>query len=135
MQTIHGALLAVRGNTTHEEELKTHNIPPIDMVVCNLYPFSETVQKVLLHLRSQCSNWSLKGGDFDTCIENIDIGLIIKLAPTSLDIIFARWSFHDPLCCQEPQGRDDHHRFVCGSVGLSSYARQMRHSIQKSLLR
>lgn len=56
---IHGGLLYVRGNETHETECKTHDIKPIDMVVCNLYPFEHTVNK---------------GSDFETCIENIDIG-------------------------------------------------------------
>ena len=37
----------------------THGITPIDLVVVNLYAFEATVAK---------------GGDFDTCIENIDIG-------------------------------------------------------------
>ena len=36
-----------------------HGIPPIDLLVVNLYPFEATVRA---------------GGDFDICIENIDIG-------------------------------------------------------------
>lgn len=56
---IHGGLLGVRGNKEHAKQMKQHNIKEIDMVVCNLYPFSETVAK---------------GADFATCIENIDIG-------------------------------------------------------------
>jgi len=56
---IHGGLLAVRGNDTHAAEMKEHGIQNIDMVVCNLYPFQQTVAK---------------GADFDTCVENIDIG-------------------------------------------------------------
>lgn len=56
---IHGGILAVRGNATHEQDMKNHNIDPIDMVIINLYPFESTVAK---------------GSDFDTCIENIDIG-------------------------------------------------------------
>ena len=56
---IHGALLAVRGNESHEASMKEHGITSIDMVVANLYPFSETVAA---------------GKSFDLCIENIDIG-------------------------------------------------------------
>ena len=57
---VHGGLLYIRGNTSHETAVKAHNIVPIDMVVCNLYPFVETVAKpgVTLH----------------DAIENIDIG-------------------------------------------------------------
>jgi phosphoribosylaminoimidazolecarboxamide formyltransferase/IMP cyclohydrolase len=56
---IHGGLLALRGNAEHEAAMKTHGIAPIDLLVVNLYPFEATVAK---------------GADFDTTIENIDIG-------------------------------------------------------------
>ena len=56
---IHGGLLAVRGNTEHEQAMDTHGIKNIDLLAVNLYPFEATVAA---------------GADFDTCIENIDIG-------------------------------------------------------------
>jgi phosphoribosylaminoimidazolecarboxamide formyltransferase/IMP cyclohydrolase len=56
---IHGGLLAKRGDVAHERALKDHAIPPIDLLVVNLYPFEATVAR---------------GCDFDACIENIDIG-------------------------------------------------------------
>ncbi len=56
---VHGGLLGVRGNAGHEATMAEHGIAPIDMVVVNLYPFEKTVAG---------------GADFDTCIENIDIG-------------------------------------------------------------
>jgi phosphoribosylaminoimidazolecarboxamide formyltransferase/IMP cyclohydrolase len=56
---IHGGLLAKRGDAAHVRALKEHAIPPIDLLVVNLYPFEATVAR---------------GGDFDACIENIDIG-------------------------------------------------------------
>jgi phosphoribosylaminoimidazolecarboxamide formyltransferase/IMP cyclohydrolase len=57
---VHGGLLFIRGNETHEAAVRTHNIQPIDLVVVNLYPFEQTVAKpnVTLH----------------DAIENIDIG-------------------------------------------------------------
>src|SRR5210317_917018 len=57
--TVHGGLLAIRGNEEHDKAAQDHGIAPIDLLVVNLYPFEETVAK---------------GGDFDDCIENIDIG-------------------------------------------------------------
>jgi len=57
--TIHGGLLAVRGNAEHEAAMAEHGIAPIDLLAVNLYPFEETVAK---------------GAAFDDCIENIDIG-------------------------------------------------------------
>ena len=43
---IHGGILAARGNDKHEAEMKEHDIAPIDIVVLNLYPFTNTVAKV-----------------------------------------------------------------------------------------
>ena len=57
--SVHGGLLAIRRNSQHAAALKAHGIAPIDLLVVNLYPFEETVAK---------------GADFDTCVENIDIG-------------------------------------------------------------
>jgi phosphoribosylaminoimidazolecarboxamide formyltransferase/IMP cyclohydrolase len=56
---IHGGLLAVRGNTDHEQDMDSHGIKNIDLLVVNLYPFEAI---------------AAAGSDYDTCIENIDIG-------------------------------------------------------------
>ncbi|MFP4332136.1 MAG: bifunctional phosphoribosylaminoimidazolecarboxamide formyltransferase/IMP cyclohydrolase [Campylobacterales bacterium] len=56
---IHGGLLFRRNNKQDREDAKTHNIPNIEVVAINLYPFKETVKNT---------------EDFDSIIENIDIG-------------------------------------------------------------
>jgi len=56
---VHGGLLARRDLDGHVAAMKEHGIGEIDLLVVNLYPFEETVAK---------------GADFETCIENIDIG-------------------------------------------------------------
>ncbi|MEO3417065.1 bifunctional phosphoribosylaminoimidazolecarboxamide formyltransferase/IMP cyclohydrolase [Roseovarius sp. CAU 1744] len=56
---VHGGLLALRDNDDHVAAMEAHGIGAIDLLVVNLYPFEETVAK---------------GADYDTCIENIDIG-------------------------------------------------------------
>jgi len=56
---VHGGLLAARGNAKHEGEMTEHGLCAIDLTIVNLYPFREAVAK---------------GGDFATCIENVDIG-------------------------------------------------------------
>jgi phosphoribosylaminoimidazolecarboxamide formyltransferase/IMP cyclohydrolase len=56
---VHGGLLAIRDKADHAAAMKTHGIAEIDLLVVNLYPFEATVDK---------------GADFETCIENIDIG-------------------------------------------------------------
>ena len=57
---IHGGLLADRDNAEHNAQAETHGITPIDMVICNLYPFEATVAKPDVTLPE--------------AIENIDIG-------------------------------------------------------------
>ena len=56
---VHGGLLALRDDVDHLASMQAHNISAIDLLVVNLYPFEATVAA---------------GGDYATCIENIDIG-------------------------------------------------------------
>ncbi|MEI7927170.1 MAG: hypothetical protein WCH40_01370 [Verrucomicrobiales bacterium] len=42
---VHGGLLHKRDDAEHLAQAKEHDIPPIDLVVVNLYPFEETVAK------------------------------------------------------------------------------------------
>ncbi|MET3107724.1 phosphoribosylaminoimidazolecarboxamide formyltransferase/IMP cyclohydrolase [Oxalobacteraceae bacterium GrIS 2.11] len=57
---VHGGILARRDFPTHMAALQEHDIPTIDMVVVNLYPFQATVAK------NECT--------LEDAIENIDIG-------------------------------------------------------------
>jgi phosphoribosylaminoimidazolecarboxamide formyltransferase/IMP cyclohydrolase len=57
---VHAGILARRDSSEHAATLAAHGIPPIDLVVVNLYPFRETVAKA--------------GCTLDEAIENIDIG-------------------------------------------------------------
>ncbi len=57
---IHGGILARHDDPAHRETLREQDIPPIGLVVVNLYPFSQTVQK--------------EGVTLEEAIEKIDIG-------------------------------------------------------------
>jgi phosphoribosylaminoimidazolecarboxamide formyltransferase/IMP cyclohydrolase len=57
---VHGALLALRDNPLHMEQLQKYKIGLIDMVVVNLYPFERAIQK--------------KNVSLAEALENIDIG-------------------------------------------------------------
>jgi len=57
---VHGGILAVRDNPQHLKSLEEQEIKPIDMVVCNLYPFRATVAR--------------QGSTHEEIIENIDVG-------------------------------------------------------------
>ena len=54
-----GGILALRDNKEHAKDLTKFGIEPIDMVVCNLYPFERLIGQ---------------GADLKTALENIDIG-------------------------------------------------------------
>jgi len=57
---VHGGLLYLRGNESHEAAVRAHGIQPIDVVVVNLYPFEQTIARPDASLHD--------------AIENIDIG-------------------------------------------------------------
>ncbi|WP_044641100.1 bifunctional phosphoribosylaminoimidazolecarboxamide formyltransferase/IMP cyclohydrolase [Risungbinella massiliensis] len=57
---IHGGLLAVRDFPSHRQQLEENEITPIDLVVVNLYPFQQTIEK--------------EDVAYAEAIENIDIG-------------------------------------------------------------
>lgn len=57
---VHGAILNIRDNETHQKTAKDMKIPNIDIVAVNLYPFEEIASK--------------KESTLEDIIENIDIG-------------------------------------------------------------
>jgi phosphoribosylaminoimidazolecarboxamide formyltransferase / IMP cyclohydrolase len=69
---VHGGILGRRDD--HAEAMQKHDIPPIDLVVVNLYPFEATVAA---------------GKPFEDCVENIDIGgpAMIRSAAKNHDFV------------------------------------------------
>ncbi len=57
---VEGGILAIRDNEKHQQQMEQLGIEPIDIVVCNLYPFKETILN--------------KESTHEQIIENIDIG-------------------------------------------------------------
>lgn len=91
---IHGGLLGVRGNKSHEEQMKEQGIGKIDMTILNLYPFEATVKS---------------GGDFNQCIENIDIGGPSMLRSTAKNhaattIVTSPDQYQEVMACIEENG-------------------------------
>lgn len=56
---VHSGILADQRKASHREQIASLGIKPFDLVVCNLYPFEDTVAS---------------GASFDECVEQIDIG-------------------------------------------------------------
>jgi phosphoribosylaminoimidazolecarboxamide formyltransferase/IMP cyclohydrolase len=71
---IHAGLLARRDRADHLAALAEQRIAPIDLLVCNLYPFAETVAS---------------GASLEDCVENIDIGgvALIRAAAKNHDAV------------------------------------------------
>ena len=78
---VHGGILARRDLPAHAAALEKHDIPPIELVVVNLYPFRETVAR--------------EGCTLEDAIENIDIG-----GPTMVRSAAKNW--HDVGVVVEP---------------------------------
>jgi len=56
---VHGGLLGDRDLTSHKDAMHAHGILSIDLLIVNLYPFENAVAS---------------GGNYEMCVENIDIG-------------------------------------------------------------
>ena len=57
---VHGGILGIRSDEGHRAKMAEHGIEPIDLVVVNLYPFRQTIQKPNVTM--------------EEAVENIDIG-------------------------------------------------------------
>ncbi|MGD1035593.1 MAG: bifunctional phosphoribosylaminoimidazolecarboxamide formyltransferase/IMP cyclohydrolase [Roseiarcus sp.] len=72
---VHGALLAVRSDPSHQASMIAHGIAPIDLLVVNLYPFESALQRA---------------APFEEMVENIDIGgpaMIRAAAKNHADVV------------------------------------------------
>ena len=72
---IHGGILARRDNSNHRDDMESHGITGIDLVVVNLYPFDATLAKA--------------DASRDDLVENIDIGgpAMIRAAAKNHDFV------------------------------------------------
>src|SRR5262249_1073616 len=89
---VHGGILGIRSNTAHRPKMANHGIEPIDLVVVNLYPFRQTIQK--------------SDGTMEDASENIDIGdpaMIRSAAKNHNDVAVVV----DPLDCPMVVARFD----------------------------
>jgi phosphoribosylaminoimidazolecarboxamide formyltransferase/IMP cyclohydrolase len=83
---IHAGILAKRNEKSHIETLYEHKIDTIDIVVCNLYPFEDTIANPTVSI--------------EDIIENIDIG-----GPTL--IRSAAKNYHDVIVLTNPNQYDE----------------------------
>ena len=94
---IAGGVLAIRANAQHMRALGEHRIPPIDMVVVNLYAFEKVAAQ--------------KGAGLQELIENIDIGgpTLIRAAAKNYQDVAVLVSPDDyPVILEELHERQGH---------------------------
>lgn len=87
---IEGGILYRRNIKKDVEEAKKYDIPPIDMVVCNLYQFKEAIEKL--------------GVELQDALEMIDIGgptMIRAAAKNFLDVVVVPGSKYYDLIIEE----------------------------------
>jgi phosphoribosylaminoimidazolecarboxamide formyltransferase/IMP cyclohydrolase len=92
---IHGGILGRRG--TDDDVMAKHEIPPIDLVVVNLYPFEATVA------RPDCS--------LEDAVENIDIGgptMVRAAAKNHKDVTIVVSAADYPRLIEELDQHDGH---------------------------
>ena len=86
---VHGGILAVRDNEDHLQEIKEQGIKPIDLIVCNLYPFAETIAQDDVTLAEATENIDIGGPTMiRSAAKNFkDVGVVVD--PSDYDSILA----------------------------------------------
>ncbi len=111
---IFGGILAVRENEDHQEQMMKYEIPEIDLVIVDLYPFEQTV-------KSQASESEI--------IEKIDIGgisLIRAAAKNYKDVLIVSHKGQYQELCNIIAENDcstnleTRRKFACEAFGISS---------------
>jgi phosphoribosylaminoimidazolecarboxamide formyltransferase/IMP cyclohydrolase len=104
---IYAGLLAKRSKREHMATLAEHQLPEIDLVVCNLYPFEQTVAK--------------PGVTEAEAIENIDIGgpCMIRAAAKNFDAV---------LVVNRPEHYESVLRELTANNGSTSLECRRRHA-------
>ena len=118
---VHAGILAIRENKEHMMTLTKYGIQPVDLVVINLYPFKETIQKpdVTLPeaienidiggpsmLRAAAKNWEAVAAvvdpkDYDMIIEQLQHGEVQKETRFALAAkVFEHTAYYDALIAE-----------------------------------
>ncbi|HEX8649254.1 MAG TPA: bifunctional phosphoribosylaminoimidazolecarboxamide formyltransferase/IMP cyclohydrolase [Pyrinomonadaceae bacterium] len=111
---IHGGLLALRDNEEHVAAMREHGIEPIDMVVVNLYPFEQTIER--------------EGVTLEEAVEQIDIGgpaMIRSAAKNYKDVAVVVEPIEYAAIVEEMQRNE-------GSLSLSTRARLARGAFHRT---
>ncbi|MCX7725968.1 MAG: bifunctional phosphoribosylaminoimidazolecarboxamide formyltransferase/IMP cyclohydrolase, partial [Chitinispirillaceae bacterium] len=84
---IHGGILALRDKSEHIEQMKKHNIKPIDLVVVNLYPFTQTIARSDVTLEEAIENIDIGGPTMIRSAAKNHLWVAVVVEPTDYDLI------------------------------------------------
>jgi phosphoribosylaminoimidazolecarboxamide formyltransferase/IMP cyclohydrolase len=108
---IHTGILAKRNEKMHMDKLKQLHINPLDIVVCNLYPFELTIEK--------------RTAGIEEVIENIDIGgptLIRSSAKNFNDVVVITNPERYPKILEELKTKKDVHIEMRKKLALEAFS-------------
>ncbi len=111
---VHAGVLARRDLPAHMQALREHDIPPIDLVAVNLYPFEQAIA------RPDC--------DLALAIENIDIGgpTLLRAAAknyAAVVVIVDPSDYQAVLAAMDSGAIDEHFRFQLAAKAFAHTAR------------
>jgi phosphoribosylaminoimidazolecarboxamide formyltransferase/IMP cyclohydrolase len=113
---VHGGILARRDLAHHAEAMKKHDIPAIDMVVVNLYPFAATIAKPDVAL--------------EDAVENIDIGgpAMVRASAKNYPFVAIVTDTHDYRCLMEEM--TTHHGAISHSTRFTLAKKAFAHTAE-----
>jgi len=92
---VHGGLLYKRDDDDHLKQAADNDIPPIDLVVVNLYPFEETVAKDDVTLEEAIENIDIGGPSMLRSAAKNYQSVTVVTDPKDYDRVLAEMSEHD----------------------------------------
>ncbi len=96
VKTLHpailGGVLARRDLPSHEEELRAHNMAPIDIVVSNLYPFAKTVAQPNVTLMDALEKIDIGGVTLTRAAAKNFQDVLILTRPEDYTSVMQEWS-------------------------------------------
>ncbi len=92
---IHGGILFMRSNEEHVRQVRESGIAPIDMVVCNLYPFERTVAKPDVTLAEAIENIDIGGPSMVRAAAKNHADVAVVVSPSQYERVLAEMRAND----------------------------------------
>lgn len=94
---VHAGILAVRNNQEHLREIREQDINTIDLVVCNLYPFAETIANEDVSLEEAVENIDIGGPTMIRAAAKNSQDVAVVVNPSDYDYILAEMKMNNNI--------------------------------------